>query len=231
VQDLEAAVDELSRSPAQALFVNSPACAEGSDSVDRLADLPYGTPTISCWVPGENDAANHLGVVRYLLKPITCETLLSALEDLGQDIRTVLLVDDEPEMLRLFARMLASSSREYRILQTTSGQRALSLLRDRHPDVLLLDLIMPGLDGFQVLQAKGQDPTIAEIPTIVISARDPSGEPIVSNTLAVTRGGGLSVRELYDCIRAISEILAPSVQPARRERQPDGRASPERTLA
>jgi len=220
VQDIGGAFRELSRSPAQALIVNAPSPREVSTSMNQLANLPYGTPAVTCCVPGEDEAAKRLGVARYLVKPVTRATLLSTLADLGESVRSVLLADDEPEVLQLFARMLSSTECSYRVLQATSGQRALSLLRERQPDVMLLDLIMPGMDGFQVLQEKSQDPSIREIPVVVISARDPTGEPIVSNTLTVTRGGGLSVRDLLACIQAISEILAPSVQP-------DGRAQPE----
>jgi CheY-like chemotaxis protein len=147
--------------------------------------------------------------VRYLVKPITRDTLLSALEGLGEDVETILLVDDEPEVLQLFARMLSSAENGYRVLRAKSGQRALSLLRERRPDVMLLDLIMPGIDGFEVLWEKSQDPNVREIPVITISSRDPSGEPIVSDTLTVTRGGGLSVPNLLSCIRAVSDVLVP----------------------
>ena len=218
VPDIEKAIRELSRSPAQALIVNAPPSAETSVPENQLASLPYGTPALTCWVPGLDEAAKRLGVVRYLVKPIARETLLSTLESLGEGRRWVLLVDDEPEAIQLFARMLSSADHNYRILQATSGQRALSLLRERQPDVMLLDLIMPGMDGFQVLQQKSQDPSIREIPTVVISSRDPAGEPIVSDTLTVTRGGGLSMRDLLACIRAFSQILSPSVRPDRRVR-------------
>ena len=137
------------------------------------------------------------------------ERMLSALTDLGEDIESVLLVDDNPEVLQLFSRMLSSAERSYRVLQAKSGQRALSLLHERRPDVMLLDLIMPEVDGFQVLRAKSQDPSIQEIPVVVISSRDPSGEPIASDTLTVTRSGGLPVRDLLACIQAVSEILTP----------------------
>jgi hypothetical protein len=66
---------------------------------------------------------------------------------------------------------------------------------------------MPDLDGFQVLEAKGRDPSIRSIPVIVLSSRDPVGGPIVSDALSVTRGGGLSVRDLLDCIQAVSRVL------------------------
>ena len=48
---------------------------------------------------------------------------------------------------------------------------------------MLLDLIMPGMDGFQVLQQKSRDPSIRDIPVIIVSSRDPSNEPIVSDSL------------------------------------------------
>jgi CheY-like chemotaxis protein len=173
----------------------------------QWAGLPYDTPMITCRMPGEEQAAQALGAVCYLLKPVTRETLLSALEQVGEDVETVLLVDDEVEALQLFARMLSTVDHCYRVLRAKDGQRALELLRERRPDVLVLDLIMPGLDGFQVLEAKSQDPSIQSIPVIVLSSRDPVGGPIVSDVLNVTRGGGLSVRDLLDCIRAVSHVL------------------------
>ena len=136
--------------------------------------------------------------------------LLSELEELGKGVKSVLLVDDEPEALQLFARMISSSERSYRVLRATNGAQALDVLRERQPDVMLLDLIMPGIDGFQVLHEKEQDTTIQEIPVIVISSRDPANRPIVSNTLTVTRSGGLSAHDLFACIQALSEILSPS---------------------
>jgi signal transduction histidine kinase/CheY-like chemotaxis protein len=210
-QDVEEAVQALNRSPAQALIVNAPLFEE---ITKRLGDLPYCTPAVTCWVPGEDESARQLGVVRYLVKPISRKMLLSPLEELGQDVQSVLLVDDDPEVLRLFARMLSSSERSYRLMQATSGERALDLMRERQPDVVLLDLIMPGMDGFQILQAKSQDPAIQEIPVIVVSSRDPSGDLIASDTLTVTCSGGLSVRNLLACIRAVSEILSPTEAPA-----------------
>jgi len=220
VQDIGEAILELNHSPAQALVVNAPPFEDMPATIDQLTNLPYGTPAVACWVPGEDETARRLGVVRYLVKPVARETLLSALDSVGEGVRSVLLVDDEPDVLQLFARMLSSAERSYRVLRAESGPRALSLLRQRRPDVMLLDLIMPGMDGFQVLQEKSRDPSTRDIPVIVVSARDPSGEPIVSEKLTVTRGGGLSVRHLLTCIQAISEILSPSgargVQPGDR---------------
>ncbi len=205
VGDADAALAELTRSPAQALIVN--AAEEGH--VPAAAWLPFGTPLLVCRVPGELEAAHRLGVMHYLIKPIPRETLLKTLAALGDNVTDVLVADDEPEALQLFARMLASAERPYRVLRASNGRQTLELLRQRRPHALLLDLIMPEMDGFQVLEEKRCDPLIRDIPTIVISSRDPVGAPIVSEGLTVARSGGLSLRELTACVQAVSAVLAP----------------------
>lgn len=206
--DVVAAIAALRRSPAQALLVNMPPLAQLPSHL--FGNLPFGTPVITCWLPGEHAAAQRLGVVEYLIKPLSHEKLLAALGRLGASVKTVLLVDDEEDELHLFARMLAANEEPYSVLQVTTGQRALSMLRSRRPDVLLLDLMMPGMNGFQVLEEKAQDPAIAAIPVIIISSLDPAGDPLIGNTLTVTHGVGFSQRNLVACIHALGEILAPS---------------------
>jgi len=133
--------------------------------------------------------------------------LKSSQNDTGND-------HDHPEALQLFARMLDSSERDYRILQVDNARRALDMLESRQPDLLLLDLIMPDMDGFELLQRKSLNPTIRDIPTIIISSQDPAGEPVVTDAIKVRRSEGLSVRELLTSIQVFSEILTPSFQPA-----------------
>ena len=202
------ALAALQRSPAQALVINDALAQETAASIGQL---PYGTPAITCWLPGEQDTVRRLGVVAYLVKPVVQEQLLAAVGRLGAQVNTVLLVDDEEDELHLFVRMLESEENRYSILQVTTGRRALSMLRTRRPDLLLLDLNMPDVNGFQVLEEKARDPEIAGIPVIVISSRDPTGEPVFSNTLTVTQGSGFSQRNLVDCIQALGAILAPPV--------------------
>ena len=202
------ALAALQRSPAQALIIND---APAQATAASIGQLPYGTPAITCWLPGEQETVRRLGVVAYLVKPVVQDQLLAAVGRLGAQVKTVLLVDDEEDELHLFARMLESEEHRYSILQVTTGRRALSMLRARHPDLLLLDLNMPDVNGFQVLEEKARDPEIAGIPVVVISSRDPTGEPVFSNTLTVTQGSGFSQRNLVDCIQALGAILAPPV--------------------
>ena len=202
------AVAELNRSPAQALLANLAPSQEGV--LEELEKVPYGTPIISCWVPGEVEAARQLRVVNYLVKPVTREKLLATLAELDGRLQTILVVDDEPDELHLFARMLESDRPDFQILQVTNGKRALDMLRRRKPDVMLLDLAMPVMDGYQVLEEKHQDPSISDIPVIVLSSRDPAGNLIMSKTLRVTQNSGLTINNLAECIQSVAQILAPS---------------------
>jgi CheY-like chemotaxis protein len=209
VRDLEKAIQEVNHSPARALVINAPPIEEMQTIKKRLGELPCSQPVFTCWVPGEEDATKQLGLVKYLVKPISREILLSTLEEFGGRAKSILLVDDEPEVLRLFVRMLISSNRDYRILQATTGRRALHLMRERQPDLVLLDLIMPEMDGFQVLHEKARDSSIRDIPVMVISSRGPGGDLIVSDTLSVTCNGGVMAGKLVASLSALIEIFSP----------------------
>jgi CheY-like chemotaxis protein len=210
VRDWEGALRELAENPCQGLLVNDISVSGALENVDSRT-IPYDIPVMICSVPGVSQAAGALGVSDYLVKPVSREDLLSALETLDLDGRTVLFVDDESDTLRLFRRMLVSSGQAYRVLRATDGQMALHMMIEHRPDVIFLDLAMPNMDGFQFLDLKSQEPACADIPVVVISARDPAGQPIVSNALTVTCQGGLSVQRLLNCIAALSEVLAPAV--------------------
>lgn len=209
VHDLAEAVEDLGVRPSQALLVNELSLPGGLQHAE-LTELPHGTPVMMCSIPGAVGCPETPDVHDYLVKPISRETLLTAVDRLVLDGNTVLIVDDQPEALRLFRRMLASSEREYRVLRASDGNEALEVLQNNRVDAVLLDLFMPNLDGFQLLAAKNQHPALREIPVVIISARDPAGQPIVSSGLAIMREGGLTAQQLLACIQAVSEILSPA---------------------
>jgi len=221
VQTLDEARQEISHLPVQGLLINGASLDLPPDKIASLR-LPFLTPVITCWLAGDEQVTKKLGVVKYLVKPVDRERLLGAIDDVSQnidrEIKTILLVDDQAEVLQLFVRMLATNDHRNIVLRAHDGRQALQILRERQPDVMLLDLVMQGMDGFQVLNEKNQDETIRDIPVIVISSQDPTGAPIVSNWITVGRSGGLSAHELLTCIRQLTEILAPEAPFAGRER-------------
>ncbi|EHK61328.1 response regulator [Halomonas sp. GFAJ-1] len=90
------------------------------------------------------------------------------------ELKTLLLVDDEPINLQVLQNILNSS---YRLLFAKNGERALQLAREQHPDLILLDVMMPGLSGHQVCQQLKTEPHTADIPVIFVTAlSDPQDE-------------------------------------------------------
>jgi len=81
----------------------------------------------------------------------------------------ILIVDDEPEVTRLLRAYLEKAG--FRILSAHNGQTALHILRAEHPDLLVLDLGLPDLDGWEVTQRIRRDPGLAPLPIIMLTAR------------------------------------------------------------
>ncbi len=80
----------------------------------------------------------------------------------------VLVVDDEAYICRLMEMVLEKAG--YEVLQAYNADEGLRLLRSELPDLLAVDLMMPGRDGLQLLEEKAQDPTIRAIPAVVVTA-------------------------------------------------------------
>jgi YesN/AraC family two-component response regulator len=85
--------------------------------------------------------------------------------------QVILVVDDDPEILDLHTRILKSMSMNYRTVQVNNGREALSRIRTLRPALVLLDLMMPDMDGFAVLEAMREDESTRAIPVIVVTAQ------------------------------------------------------------
>jgi CheY-like chemotaxis protein len=97
------------------------------------------------------------------------------------------------------------------VLQARDGTEALNILAEHRPDVIMLDLVMPNMDGFHLLTALKGSPALRDIPRIIISARDPTGQPIMCHALAVVQAGGISSHQLLACVHAMTQILSPAL--------------------
>jgi CheY-like chemotaxis protein len=194
-----------------AVVVNQAPSASVTDVLSEIGPMRFDVPVLSCWVPEKAALSAELGVQDYLVKPIRRDDLTATVKRVAPKARTILLVDDDPEARQLFRRMLAggNGNEGYVVLHAQDGEMALSLLKTRCPDLLLLDLVMPNVDGFAVLEAMAEDPGLRDVPVVVISARDPQQEPILSKVLTTTRQVGLSARDLTAAIDAMSGALQP----------------------
>jgi CheY-like chemotaxis protein len=90
--------------------------------------------------------------------------------DLSKEAGTVLIIDDDPAARDLIGHWLTEEG--FHIETTSSGEEGLRLARERHPDVITLDVQMPGMDGWVVLSALKADPDLAPIPVILVTVAD-----------------------------------------------------------
>ena len=99
------------------------------------------------------------------------EGLLASLERLDRRVQRIAIIEDNPEAVRLLRRVLQAHG-EYQIDEAYDGEAGLEMVRQAPPDLILLDLMMPKMDGFEVLEALKADECLKEVPVIVVTARD-----------------------------------------------------------
>lgn len=99
------------------------------------------------------------------------EGLLAALDRLDERVKSVAIIDDDPNAARLLKRILQARG-QYILYEAHSGEEGLDMVRRERPDMVLLDLMMPDLDGFGVLAAMKEEEALRDIPVIVVSAKE-----------------------------------------------------------
>ncbi|MGA3399708.1 MAG: ATP-binding protein [Acetobacteraceae bacterium] len=158
---------------------------------------------------GEERKAAHLGADEYLPKPIDGAVLLGLLDRLTgrQSITNVLLVDDE-EITRYLVRQLLPRSR-YSLLAVDNGEAGLARLQEQPPDVVLLDINMPGMNGYEFLARMNNNPALARLPAIVLTSAilAPQERSLLQRASMVMSKSSLSSSTLID---AIQGVLHPS---------------------
>lgn len=150
--------------------------AEGWQAINLLRANP-ATRNIPALFYTAGDQSGAVLELNYLTKPIDLADLTRTLDqytltaDAEDAVRTVLVVDDDPHTLDLHARILQTQAPAYRVLRARSGKEALDVLGQSQVDLVLLDLMMPELDGFGVLRVMRADRRTRDIPVIVITGQ------------------------------------------------------------
>lgn len=129
----------------------------------------------------------------------------------GGDRNRILVVDDDPAMCELLARLLSDSG--YEVRSAASGDRAIGLARQHPPDLLLLDVAMPGRDGFDVLDALKRDRRTRSIPVVFLSAR----RGTVERVRGLRSGAVDYIVKPFDRAEVVARV-ARHLEVARRER-------------
>lgn len=134
------------------------------------------------------------------------EGLLAALSRVAPDrFPCIALVDDSPDARRLIRRILQSQG-NFTIHEAENGKLALQLVEKEHPDLIILDLMMPEMDGFAVLDALKSKPDTADIPVIVSTAKELTAEEkdrLKGQIQALMQKGDFLSDEFLDEVRSL----------------------------
>ena len=177
----------------------------------RLSALDYDVPLIECAMPRVAAGGSDEGVLSYLVKPVSREMLMAAIGQLNhRGESTVLIVDDDPDALRLIEAMLLAIPQPYRIIKALDGAQALQAMATETPDVALVDLVMPGMGGEELIARMRRDPRLASVPVVIVSARDWSDQAItIGLPLSVSRRDPLCMSDAAQCLLSILKAVPP----------------------
>jgi signal transduction histidine kinase/DNA-binding response OmpR family regulator len=192
--------------------------AERADETTQafLSDAEKTTPIVRCPMPSGRRTMQALGMADYLVKPVSYEALHDALTRITRPVKNVLVVDDDKEIVRLFTRMLQTMPEVYAVKKAYSGAEGLDLMRAEPPDAVILDLLMPDVDGLTVVHQMKLSEALADVPVIIVSARGAAEAVTVSGVgaLSVQKPAGFQPLELVRCVEAIAEAVTPATAPA-----------------
>jgi CheY-like chemotaxis protein/two-component sensor histidine kinase len=137
---------------------------------DRLATIPVVITSMD----SEQGSGFFLGSVQILQKPIEIERLEKILQKLGvvvtrQNRPVILVVDDDARAVAIINRQLSNGG--YEVISAYGGRDAVTMAEHLHPDLILLDLMMPEFNGFDVVDALQRNPSMAAIPVLVLTAK------------------------------------------------------------
>jgi signal transduction histidine kinase/DNA-binding response OmpR family regulator len=147
---------------------------DGWEVLARLKADP-GTaaiPVIVVSMLDERGRGFALGAAEYLVKPVGKDQLMAALyraAAMPERKHTVVAIDDDPLAIELVRASLEPEG--WTVLGAATGQEGLALIRERQPSAVLLDLLMPGMDGFEVVEALRADPDTKTVPVVILTSK------------------------------------------------------------
>ncbi len=133
-------------------------------------DDSFDIPVIVTTLATDSERAYRMGAHTFIQRPFTPQELTEAVLAAEKESRRerILIIDDQPEALRLLAYLLDEHG-DFRVFTAQSGEEGISMVARRRPDLVILDLRMPEMDGFAVLDELRGNPETANIPVLVVT--------------------------------------------------------------
>jgi len=149
---------------------------DGWEVLTELKSLPEtkNIPVVIVSITEDRQLGLNLGTIEYFVKPVNKERLIEAVRKagavLGKEKIAVLVVDDEPQTVELLTDELQAEG--FNVLKAYGGQQGIDLAIEKHPDVIILDLMMPEVSGFDVVQRLRVHSEAMKIPIMIFTAKD-----------------------------------------------------------
>jgi CheY-like chemotaxis protein len=190
----------------------------GWDVLTRLKDNPglADIPVVIVSMLDERGKGYALGAASYLVKPVAREELLGVLRPLagagsfdGEPVK-VLAIDDDPVALELVAAVLGPEG--YTVLRAEDGDDGVDVALRERPALVIVDLLMPGTDGFEVVERLQADPRTTDIPIVVLTAKvisEADRQRLNSRIAHLAEKGRFSRAELVRLVRRCCRTPVP----------------------
>jgi PAS domain S-box-containing protein len=166
-------------------------------------------PVVMLTILEQSDVGFALGAVDFLVKPVKTQRLAAVLHrHCKSDSARVLLIDDDPAAREVMRRTLEASG--HRVREAADGQEGIDALAHEVPDLVLLDLMMPVMDGFAVLEHIRDDFRLREVPVVVVTAKDLTADDrdMLRGARAILERSAYTRRELVDIVaERVAEVL------------------------
>jgi CheY-like chemotaxis protein len=166
-------------------------------------------PVVMLTIVDEKQVGFALGAAEYFTKPIDWAGLVDTLQKYRRtgDHPSVLVVEDEPQTREMLRRTLAIA--EWQVMEAENGRVALEKLNRVVPSVILLDLMMPEMDGFEFMQELQKRPAFRRVPVVVITAKDLTDEDrrrLNGQVSRILQKGQLRMEDLVNEVMAVAGV-------------------------
>ena len=166
-------------------------------------------PVIMQSVKDDRDLGFMLGASEYLVKPFDRKTLVQLLQKYTKsDEATILIIDDDEVTRRLVSRTLKQVG--WKLVEAGNGEEGLIEIKRKTPTAILLDLMMPGMDGFEFLEILHSTPEGRQIPVVVLTSKDLTADDRLRLNGGVERileKGALNRDRFLDEVRRVVQTL------------------------
>jgi signal transduction histidine kinase/CheY-like chemotaxis protein len=185
--------------------------AESAQMLSHLHDLGNQTPVITCAMPSGRRGLAIPADTALLEKPITGDALRQAMERIAPKAKSILLIAEDREMIRMFTSMIQGLPIPYQLWKAYSNEEGLALMAEQHPDAVVFDIMSLDKDAIKIIQHIHNDPMLRKIPLIVSSASgDLDGlSPASEGLIRIQRNAGFQPMELVRCVEALVDVLTP----------------------